>query len=63
MEKKFVKPSRKGLLVRFPDKYPAKYLAEEGENVTWGNYWIRSLRRGDVELGISKKPSFKKTEK
>jgi hypothetical protein len=52
----FVKPSRKGLIVRFPGN--GKPLNEDGEHVPSNTYWARRLRDRDV---VEAKPPTKKT--
>ena len=41
----FIKPAE-GLKVRHPDT--RRFLADEGEEVTVNDYWLRRVRDGDV---------------
>ena len=46
MSKKFVKPARKGLVVRRPNN--GRPLPEDGDWVNWNSYWMRRKTEGSV---------------
>lgn len=55
MAKRFVKPARKGLVVRRPGN--GRALPDEGDWVTWNAYWMRRKREGSV---VEAKPQKKR---
>ena len=55
MSKKFVKPARKGLVVRRPDN--GRALPEDGDWVNWNSYWMRRKADGSV---VEAKPQKKR---
>jgi hypothetical protein len=49
MEKRFVKPSREGLLIRFPNN-SSRILKQEREEVEWNTFWQRRLIANEIVL-------------
>lgn len=53
MERLYIKPARKGLVVRDPETM--RPLAEGGEHKPRNSHWIRRLNDGDVVNATPKK--------
>ena len=61
MAKIFIKPSRPGLLIRFPQN-KKQILADDGEFVEHNREWQRKITFGDVVLASPKEADPKKVK-
>ncbi|WP_457091393.1 DUF2635 domain-containing protein [Microvirga sp. P5_D2] len=65
IERKFIKPARKGASIPDPDR--GRDLPWEGIEVDWSPYWVGLLERGDITVkeveaeAVEAKPKAKRT--